>query len=202
MKTTGIFILLLFLTLQCKGQEAEKVISPVNYLDLIEGGNINITTIRPEGKEPVTCPDYVFSDRRVNEINGLACLYAVPKDLSDAWVKESSENPREICAQDDRYTDFHYSRCEAQRMFREDTLKLLKDFELYVFHVDMAYLEGPFQESSESGPADYYVPIPQAPAMVYSYQQGQWVLADITNLKDQESIRVFGYLYLQEKFAR
>ena len=89
-----------------------------------------------------------------------------------------------------------YINCSARILFTKDREELIQQFDIFSFFINKSDLEGPFEETSESGSAEYYKEKIDSKVVIYKYEAGKWVEKETQKLED-EIPRTFGAKYIE-----
>ncbi len=126
---------------------------------------------------------------------GEACVFAVTKDLSRRWEDKAITDPKGGCDEQGDYLPSYYVTCEAARLIKKDTVTLHKKFNLYSFFIKKEDLNGPLEETSESGSSEYYEVQKNSLITIYKYNEGRW--KEIGKGVNSDIPRVFGEEYME-----
>jgi hypothetical protein len=193
MKNYFITVLLAYFFFTC---DAQTNLSSVDFFSLIQNPeNIWTTELSIEQEKSITVIYYeiYMKDARI----GQGCIYAIQKGFSDQWAKEAISQPQGECAGKKNYKHLYYVNCAAKSYFTKNQSELTGKFDIYVFFVNKEDLEGPLEESSESGTVEYYNEKPESKIIIYKYASGSWIEIEKRKLGD-EVPRTFGLKYLKE----
>jgi len=158
------FILQLFIINGCSSQER---FSEVDFFKYVDAKSVMISIYDTLGQKIVILNyEFEFSKLKVGD----AYLCAISKKYPEEWIKKAKES--ECATREDEYTTIW---CQAEHLFREDTVLLKESFDIYVFFIDKKELEGPFREQTDEGYYDNYFPKKNSNIIVYRYNKGKWV---------------------------
>lgn len=177
----------------CNGQKKDEF-SSIDFFDLIKNCNeINILTKTINQDNKVTLIYYEFTIKEPKI--GLGSLFAISKKIPEQWTKDAIENPKGKCKTEKQYSELFYKECAARQLFCENRKTLIDSFNVYVFFINKNNLIGPFEEATESGSVQYYLPKPDGYIQIHRYIDNQW--ENLSDKKVEEYIpRTFGELYI------
>jgi len=193
MRNYCIIGLLAYLFFTCDAQNNR---SPYDFLSLIQNPE-NIWTIDLSIEQGKTIKVIYYEIYMKDAHIGQGCVFAIQKGFSDQWAKEAISRPKGECASKKNYKHLYYVNCAAKSYFTKNQSELIEKFDIYVFFVNKEDLEGPLEESSESGTVEYYNEKPESKIIIYKYALGSWIEIEKRKLGD-EVPRTFGLKYLKE----
>ncbi len=197
-----LFILLIINVLivsTCNGQKEDEF-SSIDFFDLIKNYNeINILTKTINHDDKVTLIYYEFTMKEPKI--GLGSLFAISKKIPEQWTNDAIVNPKGKCKTEKQYSELFYKECAARQLFYENRQILIDSFNVYAFFINKNNLIGPFEEATESGSVQYYLPKPDGYIQIYKYIDNQWERLGDEKLKEQIP-RTFGELYITNLVRR